>query len=62
MSLHGQTVDLDNRHSFSLMGRAFVLLTPAVEAYGPTHVTIAYFPAGVPADIDTILSIALQMK
>lgn len=30
------------------MGKAIVLKTPYVEGYGITHITVAYFPDGVP--------------
>ena len=33
------------------MGRAYVLWGPAVSGYGQTHITIAFFPDGVPAEL-----------
>lgn len=41
--LQGRTVPLSVTH----MSNALVLPTPAVPHYGATHVTIAYFPAGL---------------
>jgi hypothetical protein len=30
------------------MGKALVVTTPYVEGYGPTHITVAFFPGGRP--------------
>lgn len=44
--LHGQRVDVAN--ITTMHGKALVLKTPSVPGYGPTHITIAFFPNGVP--------------
>lgn len=51
-TLQGQTVDPS---AFVVLGKALVLTTPSVEGYGPTHITIAHFPAGVPTDASDLL-------
>lgn len=44
--IHGKTVDVSSTSSYQIMGKAFVLNTPAVDKYGNTHVTVAFFPDG----------------
>ncbi len=42
-SLQGRTIDLSLPENWGYLGAAFVLWTPEVEAYGRTHITIAFF-------------------
>lgn len=41
--LQEQEVDLTNPDNWVYLGRAFVLMTPAVPDYGATHITLAFF-------------------
>lgn len=50
--LHGAIVTLSDLEKWTIMsGRAFVFNTPAVDGYGPTHITVGYWrdPATTPA-------------
>lgn len=47
--LQGKYVDVSEDFNYTVMrSKAFVLKTPEVPGYGPTHITIAYYPNGVP--------------
>lgn len=49
MEIDGKIVDVANSKNYLVMNQnALVLMTPEVSGYGPTHITIAYFPKGVP--------------
>ena len=52
--LEGKTLEAAG-NAIQVLGRAIVLQTPFVEGYGETHITISYFPKGVP---DTALRCA----
>lgn len=56
--LQGRIIPVDDKASFAIMGKAFVFNTPAVESYGPTHVTVAYFPNGLPGSVDELFACA----
>lgn len=43
--LENQVIKLTISH---LNNKAMVIECPEVEGYGPTHITVAYFPAGLP--------------
>ncbi len=62
-SLQHQTVDLSDSSNWNYLGRAFVLNTPAVENYGQTHITIAFFgryPKPSVEQLTTIVQNVLQ--
>lgn len=41
-------VELTNLSEYTCIGKAFCLQGPTISGYGPTHITIAFFPKGVP--------------
>ncbi len=43
--LHGLEIDMSN---ICVMGRALVVMTPQVTGYAQPHITLAFFPNGVP--------------
>ncbi len=43
--LHNRKI---NPNNFQIFDEAWVLETPDVDGYGPTHITIGYFPNGIP--------------
>jgi hypothetical protein len=47
--LQGQQIDASPR-LMEKMGKALVIPTPAVDGYGDTHITVAWFPEGVSDD------------
>ena len=49
--LEGQEINMD----YTTMGKAIVSRAPYVPGYGVTHITIAYFPNGVPKVLGTSL-------
>jgi hypothetical protein len=59
-SLQGSFIAVHDTCSYSILGNAIVLDTPLVESYGPTHITIAYFPNGPPQDALDVLKTILK--
>jgi len=45
--LQGQQIDA-SPHLLEKLGKAVMLPTPEVDGYGGTHITLAWFPGGVP--------------
>lgn len=59
-ALQGQLVDVTNPASYGILGGAFVLWTPAVQDYGRTHVTLAFFGKPDLPDAQTLREIAIR--
>lgn len=54
--LQGYILDVGSMSNWTIMmEHALVVKTPEVSGYGPTHITVCYFPTGVPEGWRTVV-------